>query len=385
VARQQTRSPTPRDLDCSPVTSLNLHPQTPHRKLDLSVGQLPPTLNNRRILKQRRTASLRGLGHANAPKGCYAEMGAAVGMAFRGKEKNGTSGWFKARKREVLSHVRALDDFTNVHALATRLVENVGEEIDDTEQLRGALFMTAVVTYARQFMKTKNKYGEASVYQTWHLKSDARFDVKIHDHLIYVRNKLIAHDDGRQLPPTFHVLSLGVDQDPSAGKKPLLATARSYSLSSATGPKFFISLQRHLEGCVEGARRALHEGILQYLTEAQKYPHAHEASIEKRIELKDIDPLRFEETGPVSKKLIGLDQLTERTISVPEGNVHNKAYTYRMLTYTASLPSVTFDVAGDDVEFYSADKPKPLPSKPKHRWRVFSWLRKIVDWGHEPF
>ena len=35
-------------------------------------------------------------------------------------------------------------------------------------------------------------------------------------------------------------------------------------------------------------------------------------------------------------------------------NVHNKAYTYRMLTYAAALSSVSFDVGGNDVEFYPA-------------------------------
>jgi len=99
--------------------------------------------------------------------------------------KEGTAEWFKARKRELLAHIRALDDFSNVHGLATRLVENVGEEIDDTEQLRGALFMSAVVTYARPFLKTKNKYGETSgAYPIRRLKDDGRFDAKLHEHLM---------------------------------------------------------------------------------------------------------------------------------------------------------------------------------------------------------
>lgn len=160
-------------------------------------------------------------------------------MKRAARETQGTVDWFKAHKRELLGHVRALDDFTNVHALATRLVENVGEEIDSTEQLKGALFMSAVVTYARPFLRTKNKYGEASgAYPIRHLKDDGRFDVKLHEHLLHVRNKLIAHDDGEQLPPTFHVLSIHIDQEPSARRKAILATARSYSLSSARGLAF---------------------------------------------------------------------------------------------------------------------------------------------------
>jgi hypothetical protein len=241
-------------------------------------------------------------------------------MAFSGKESYGTSSWFKARKREVLSHVRALDDFTNVHALATRLVENVGEEIDDTEQLRGALFMTAVVTYARQFVKSKNKYGETNVYQTKHLKRDARFDEKLHDHLLYVRNKLIAHDDGEQLPPTFHLLSMSLDQNASAGEKPLLGTARSYSLSSAKGPKFFVSLQRHSEGCVDtrsnraiAAELGVSEGTVRNGKKSGAQPYAPDPDERPTIDNPpkgapwDDQDDRDEEDQTVEKRVIGKD------------------------------------------------------------------------------
>ena len=85
--------------------------------------------------------------------------------------------------------------------------------------------MSAVVTYARPFLKTKNKYGETSgEYPIRRLKDNARFDLKLHEHLLHVRNKLIAHDDGQQLPPTLHVLSIAVNQDPSAGRRPALAS-----------------------------------------------------------------------------------------------------------------------------------------------------------------
>lgn len=299
--------------------------------------------------------------------------------------REGTAEWFKARKRELLVHIRALDDFSNVHALATRLVENVGEEIDDTEQLRGALFMSAVVTYVRPFLKSKNKYGETSgTYPIRRLKDDARFDAKLHEHLLHVRNKLIAHDDGKQLPPTLHVLSIAVDQDPSSGRKPTLATARSYSLSSAKGPRFHAALQKHSEACVEGVKRALHAGIMEYLTEAQVHHEAFEASNEyqKGPSQKEIS-LQFNVQGPISTRLFALDELTEKTISVPEGNMHNKAYTYRMVTYSGALPSVHFLTEGNEVEFY-VGTPKPLqPKKTRASWKL-SWVRKLIDWGNKP-
>jgi hypothetical protein len=48
LAFQQTRSPTLRSRDWSPVIGCSIRrPQSPHRKLDLSIWQLPPMFNNR--------------------------------------------------------------------------------------------------------------------------------------------------------------------------------------------------------------------------------------------------------------------------------------------------------------------------------------------------
>jgi hypothetical protein len=62
----------------------------------------------------------------------------------------GTVAWFKERKRSLLADIRALEDFSTAHALVSRLVEHADIDGDDdvTEQQRGALYMSAVVTYA---------------------------------------------------------------------------------------------------------------------------------------------------------------------------------------------------------------------------------------------
>lgn len=132
-------------------------------------------------------------------------------------------------------------------------------------------------------------------------------------------------------------------------------------------------------------KRALHDGMIEYLTQAQTYRDAFDSSNEYDGPQKEI-ALQFQVQGPISTKLFGLDELTEKTISVPEGNVHNKAYSYRMLTYSAALPNVRFqNNKGKDFEFYLAEKPKPLPRSDKWRraWR-FSWIRTIINWGKKP-
>ena len=186
----------------------------------------------------------------------------------------GNADWFKTRKRELLAHVRALEDFSTAYALVSRLVEDTDAENDVTEQLRGALYTSAVVAYARQFLPSNTKYSERRTYPTRHLKADPRFDQKIHAHLMDVRNKLIAHDDGEQLPPELLILRVSINEA-DEGPKPLVATIRSYSLSSAKGTKFLKSLQDHLEGCVTVVKTTMHEGLVDYLVQSSEQPAAN--------------------------------------------------------------------------------------------------------------
>jgi hypothetical protein len=304
-------------------------------------------------------------------------------MTLRGAHASGSIGWFKARKRELLAHVRALEDFRTAYALISRLVEDTDGENDVTEQLRGALYMSAVVTYARQFLPSNTNYGERRTYPTRHLKSDARFDQKIHTHLMDVRNKMIAHDDGEQLPPQLLILNITVN-DADEDAKPLVATVRSYSLSSAKGTKFLKSVQDHLEGCVTVVQSTMHDGLEDYLIQSSAHPQASRGAAESP--LSGIKRSFTTESGKANEvqKLFKLDELNAEIISVPQGNLHNKAYTYRMLTYSIALPSASFKVKNEDITVFLGDGPiKQSPATPRHM--VARLYRGIIEWGKKPF
>lgn len=289
--------------------------------------------------------------------------------------------WYKSRKGELLAHIRALEDFLTSYALISRLVEDTDSENDVTEQLRGALYMNAVVMYARQFLPSNTKYGGRRTYPTRHLKADARFDSKIHAHLIEVRNKLIAHDDGEQLPPELLVLNVSVD-GAQEGPQPLVATLRSYSLSSAKGTKFLKSIQDHLEGCASVVGRTMHEGLTEFAVRTGGDPGGW-ALASDSLQNKPRRTIKTDALKPrQTERLFNLDDLTAEIISVPEGNLHNKAYTYRMLTYSVPLPSTTFKVGTGDVTFFMENVPPKTAVKPK-RWMPAA-LRSLIEWGKKP-
>jgi hypothetical protein len=290
--------------------------------------------------------------------------------------------WLKSRKRDLLAHIRALEDFSTAYALVSRLVEGIDGADEVGEQVRGALYMSAVVTYARQFLQSKNKYNEKRIYPVRHLKLDPRFDSKIHAHLIDVRNKLVAHDDGEQLPPELRLLLVSVDQSREPAK-PILATLRSYSLSSASGQRFLKAMQDHLAACVERAKSVMHEGLVDFLVQSNLNPEASKASGEG-----DDPGLRhqFKTSGIPNavEKLINVDQLNAEVVSVPKGNIHNKAYTYRMLTYSVTLPKVDFKVGEQEVTFFVENGPAdPRNAKKGSALRMPGFVRRFIAWGNK--
>ena len=83
------------------------------------------------------------------------------------------------------------------------------------------------------------------------------------------------------------------------------------------------------------------------------------------------------------QKLFKLEELNAEVISVPQGNLHNKAYTYRMLTYSVPLPNATFKVRNEDVTVFMENMPfKPRGESERKFPRL---LRSIIEWGKKPF
>jgi hypothetical protein len=199
--------------------------------------------------------------------------------------------------------------------------------------------------------------------------------------LVNVRNKLIAHDDGEELPPELLLLHVGIEgADQEA--QPLLATIRSYSLSSAKGVKFLKSVQEHLEACVGGARKRMHEDLVEYLVQSSEQPEAHRNSESGKIRTKHSFKTQAGKPNEV-QELFKLDALNEEIISVPKGNVHNKAYSYRMLTYSVQLPTASFKVGADDVTVFT--RSATFDSRTKMRAsRMPRFVRRIIDWGKRP-
>jgi len=114
----------------------------------------------------------------------------------------GSKEWFDIQKKHVLREVRGADGFALALANVRRLLEG-WTTLDAV--VKSALHARAVISYAEPFVH------EPWAYQTKELRSVTGFDAEVHDHLLELRNKLIAHSDEEFSEGTLIALFADID------------------------------------------------------------------------------------------------------------------------------------------------------------------------------
>jgi hypothetical protein len=106
----------------------------------------------------------------------------------------GTVKWFKREKRLIIEYAKAVEAFATAGRNFQKLVD-LGHSAD--AEVRAALHSAGVVNYARPFSNNRPADGGASIiFPKKLIKGHANFSEDIHNQLLDLRHKLIAHSDG---------------------------------------------------------------------------------------------------------------------------------------------------------------------------------------------
>jgi len=299
----------------------------------------------------------------------------------------GTIAWFKHRKRILLRDISAFDDFNAAHSAIERILEAADDwaSTDPTDQLKGALFMIAVVTYARQFVESSTTGGKKETFGIRRLKSGANFDRELHKQLIELRHRLIAHDDREALPPALYMYGAEIVIDGgSVERKPIAATLASYSFNSVATQLFLRKMQKHLLICIESLNGEIRKGLLEYLSEASISNEYSKVSDKAPRQFKDA-AINF---GPnQTGKLGDVEQFKARMIRVPSGGIHKLEYSYRVTTYSSALPHIEFGSGDKTVLIHVGElnaKNDDSPSS-KRLGIVRARIGNFIGWWRQPF
>jgi hypothetical protein len=232
--------------------------------------------------------------------------------------QSGTPAWFKERRRQLYREIRLFDDLNAVRRSISRLMDGNDLELDPQGEVHSALFLSAVVTYARQFVSSKEKDGSLHAFATKLFKSSVGFELKLHKHLLELRHKLIAHDDATVIPPWFYVYDLEAESQLGKASLTVGASVCSYALCSVIGNVFFKEIERHLTAMIETLRLQLSDDLREYVTEAQSHRDAYRTSTND-AEVRGRVPDSHHTISQQTSKLAPIEELTYRLVKTPKG------------------------------------------------------------------
>jgi hypothetical protein len=135
--------------------------------------------------------------------------------------------------------------------------------------LLSSVFCFAVVKYAKPFVDTDTSFGTTR-YPLRHLKSDQNFDTTLHNHLIELRNTLVAHDDLESIEP--RILSRCISVQPTGFSIPMSIDLSNKCLAYPIAPESTVKLRTHVAACVQGALNKVHLDLAKVRDAALKYP-----------------------------------------------------------------------------------------------------------------
>lgn len=116
---------------------------------------------------------------------------------------------FERLRRRCVDHFRALASIQAAHQYVSRLLEGWN---DLDEIFSSALHSASVMAYARPFTSSKTK-NRSVQYSLKKLRKEAGFDSQLHDHLMKLRDKIVAHSDYSMLRSTMYLQAIGDSQE----------------------------------------------------------------------------------------------------------------------------------------------------------------------------
>ncbi len=176
--------------------------------------------------------------------------------------------------------------FQNIRA-AFAALERICEMVDsDDHVILSSLFHAGVIRYGKPFKTTRTKSGTTQ-FPVKRLKNIKGFEKSIHDHLLELRDTLIAHDDLNQIEPK--ILTSGISVQGADLHIPMTAHISNKSLSHPADLEGAMRMKNHVESALRGVESVLSDDINQLRQKAIDEPEQAREAQEYSRNLGSID------------------------------------------------------------------------------------------------
>jgi hypothetical protein len=182
----------------------------------------------------------------------------------------GTVEWFRHRKRSIIEHVKAIDDFAFT-VRSFRALMALGP--DGSPDVQAALHSAGVVSYARPFSGNKG-HGGSRIFPKNRISTQPGFRDDIHRELLLLRDKLIAHSDPNFAAGRLFVKTLELKFEATDGKWPVGALVMTGTVHTLRNPELLKAYLVHSEAALQGAWITIRDALQEYALATFEHPES---------------------------------------------------------------------------------------------------------------
>jgi hypothetical protein len=229
---------------------------------------------------------------------------------------------FERQRRACVDHFRAFASLDMAELYSSLVLERW--QTDDVIG-RSALHAASVVAYCRPFTGATTRSSGKRHYPTKHLRGFGGFDARLHDHLLELRNRLIAHSDYGVLPSTMYMQTLGDE------KLPLMLGINVKRLIGIDDRNLGERYHSHMAVCAAGVKELFLEAYAALSQQVRDRPnlfHSTQSIPTTEIELPATGGKLDKLPGPVGDA---------STVSEPDFPDGMSGYRYQMITHQRPL------------------------------------------------
>jgi hypothetical protein len=182
--------------------------------------------------------------------------------------EKGTLEWFEASRMRCVDHLRALLAIKMSKSNIAELLR--GWDLHSAE-IKNALHSNSVVSYARVFVHSAAHTGKIT-YPSRRLVQADGFDRELHEHIVDLRNQIVAHNDYGVFPSTMYLQTIGDE------RLPVALGVNVKGIFGIASRELAERYERHFTVCDSKLEELLNRECAELAAEAKVYPETFKAT-----------------------------------------------------------------------------------------------------------
>ncbi len=258
--------------------------------------------------------------------------------------------WFTTKRRLALRHGMAASAFHHAEQSFKAVLDCWELPLEARTHIRGALYQSAVISYARPFAGWKEAGGK-QYYKDRYLRRSPRFDVEVHRHLLALRHTFLAHADHEAYPPGIKMYHAEIEGGGHRRTVLVGAVASIFGWQGVTDKAYARRAFEHAGAALTVAAAAFDENLAEFARVADESPDAYDEY--QALIGRPLSQVLARASAPGGKDakpaFLELDAMDAQLYRGPDTNIGGPEYEYGMLNLRAMLTPRSVPMPNGDI------------------------------------